>query len=73
MEIYEPIEWTSRDGRTSTVVPFMHTFLVIGFDTETLTVLDAYDATVQRYPFDTFLRSWSQFDQMSLIITGALQ
>jgi uncharacterized protein YvpB len=70
MELYEPREWTSSDGRVSTVVPYMHTFLVTGFDREGLTVLDAYDATVQYYPSATFLRAWDLFDQMALLVTG---
>jgi uncharacterized protein YvpB len=72
MELYEPREWTSGDGRVSTVVPYMHTFLVTGFDQEGLTVLDAYDATVQYYPYATFLRAWDLFDQMALLVTGPL-
>jgi uncharacterized protein YvpB len=72
MELHEPVEWTSGDGRVSTVVPFMHTFLVTGFDAEGLTVLDAYDATVQHYPYATFLNAWDLFDQMALLVTGPL-
>lgn len=72
MELYEPREWTSSDGRVSTVVPYMHTFLVTGFDQEGLTVLDAYDATVQYYPYATFLSAWDLFDQMALLVTGPL-
>jgi len=70
MEPYEPMEWKSSDGRVSTVVPFMHTFLVTGFDSQGLTVLDAFDATVQYYDYETFLRIWNLFDQMALIVNG---
>lgn len=72
MQLYQPVEWTSSDGRVSTVVPFMHTFLVTGFDEQGLTVLDAFDATVQRYPFDVFLDAWNLFDQMALVASGPL-
>ena len=72
MEAHEPLEWTSSDRRVSTVVPFMHTFIVTGFDEQGLTILDAYDATTQRYPFETFLKVWDLFDQMALVMTGPL-
>lgn len=72
MEPYEPIEWTSSDGRVSTVVPFMHTFLVTGYDDQGVYVLDAYDASVQHYPSQTFLRVWDLYDEMALIVTGPL-
>jgi uncharacterized protein YvpB len=73
MQLFNPREWTSRDGRVSTVVPFMHTFVVIGFDETYVVVLDAYDATIQRYPHDTFLQAWSLFDQMAVTVSGPLQ
>jgi uncharacterized protein YvpB len=73
MDLFEPYEWTSRDGRISTVVPFMHTFIVTGFDETYIVVLDAYDATIQRYPNDTFLQAWSLFDQMAVTASGPLQ
>lgn len=73
MESFEPIEWTSSDGRVSTVVPFMHTFLATGFDEQGIFVLDALDATVQHYPFEAFLHVWGLFDQMAVITSGTLQ
>jgi uncharacterized protein YvpB len=72
MAYYEPVEWVSRDGQSSTVVPFMHTFLVTGFDGEGVFVLDAYDASVQYYRDDAFLRVWNVFDQMAVVVTGRL-
>jgi uncharacterized protein YvpB len=72
MELYEPVEWTSQDGRTSTVVPYMHTFLVTGFDESGVYVLDAYDATVQYYRASVFLDAWNLFDQMSVTVNGLL-
>lgn len=72
MEPYEPVEWSSSDGQVSTVVPYMHTFLVTGFDERGLSVLDAFDASVQYYSFESFLRAWDLFDQMALIVTGPL-
>jgi uncharacterized protein YvpB len=69
---YEPIEWMSGDGRISSVIPFMHTFLVIGFDEQGVFVLDAFDATVQHYPYPTFVRVWDLFDQMAVIVDGSL-
>jgi hypothetical protein len=73
MEPREPIEWTSSDGRVSTVVPYMHTFLAKGFDEEGIFVIDAYDATTQYYPFETFLQAWDLFDQMAVVTTGTLE
>ena len=72
MEPFEPQEWVSSDGQTSTVVPFMHTFLVTGFDREGVFVLDAYDATVQYYSAGVFLKVWNSFDQMAVVVKGLL-
>ncbi len=72
MEPYEPVEWSSSDGQVSTVVPYMHTFLVTGFDANGLSVLDAFDASVQYYSFESFVQAWDLFDQMALIVTGPL-
>jgi uncharacterized protein YvpB len=72
MELHEPMLWKSLDGRVSKVIPFMHTFLATGFDESGLFILDAYNATVQYYPADTFLEVWNQFDQMAVVITGPL-
>jgi len=54
------------------VVPFMHTFLVTGFDREGVFVLDAYDATVQYYSAGVFLKVWNSFDQMAVVVKGLL-
>jgi uncharacterized protein YvpB len=72
MELYEPQEWTSSDGQISTVVPFMHTFLVTGYDERGLFVLDAYSATVHHYAADVFLQVWNHFDQMAVVVAGPL-
>jgi uncharacterized protein YvpB len=72
LEPYEPIEWTSSDGAVSTVVPFMHTFVVTGFDDAGLFLLDAYDATVRHYSSEAFLSAWRLFDQMAVTATGPL-
>jgi uncharacterized protein YvpB len=72
MTLYEPREWLSSDGQSSTVVPFMHTFLVTGFDQEGVFVLDAYDATVQYYADAVFLNVWNLFDQMAVLVNGPL-
>jgi uncharacterized protein YvpB len=72
MEIQEPVEWTSSDGRVSTVVPYMHTFIVTGYDEEGLSVVDAYDGTLQRYSFDDVVRVWNLFDQMAVLVNGPL-
>jgi hypothetical protein len=68
----DPVEWTSSDGRVSTVVPYMHTFIVTGYDEEGLSVVDAYDGTLQRYPFEDVVRVWNLFDQMAVLVNGPL-
>jgi len=72
MTLYEPREWVSGDGQSSTVVPFMHTFLATGFDQQGIFVLDAYDATVQYYADAVFLNVWNLFDQMAVLVNGPL-
>jgi uncharacterized protein YvpB len=72
MRPYTPLEWVSSDGQVSTVVPFMHTFLVTGFDETGVFVLDAYDTTVQHYPASVFLDVWNILDQMAVVVNGPL-
>jgi uncharacterized protein YvpB len=73
MRFYDPLEWTSSDGRSSTVVPFMHTFLVTGYDETGFTFVDAYDATIQNYAAEEFVQVWNLFDQMALVVKGIRQ
>jgi len=72
MQPQEPVEWVSSDGQVSTVLAFMHTFIVTGFDQEGFFILDAYDATMQYYPDNTFLTVWNSFDQMAVTVAGPL-
>lgn len=72
MQPYAPLKWLSSDGQVSTVVPFMHTFLVTGFDETGVFVLDAYDTTVQYYSAGVFLDIWNIFDQMAVVVNGPL-
>jgi uncharacterized protein YvpB len=72
MGLYNPVEWTSQDGRVSTVVPFMHTFLVNGYDDTGVYVIDAFDATVRFFTFQAFLNAWDLFDQMAVLVNGPL-
>ena len=72
MALYEPLEWISDDGQSSTIVPFMHTFLAIGYDESGVFVLDAFDATTQHYSFEAFLNIWNVFNQMAVTANGTL-
>lgn len=60
------VAYTASDGETLTVVPYEHTVIVIGYNEETVTVVDGsmvYSPTIER-----FMGSWSVLDYQGIIL-----
>jgi len=60
--------WLTTDGRTIEGVRLEHTFLVVGYAPDSVTVLDAYDGKVYRYSWDRLMNSWSVLGRMAVVI-----
>ncbi len=60
-----PLTYTSSDGFTSTIAPYEHTVIVIGYDQATISILDS-DKIYTR-SFADFLSSWGVLGNMAII------
>jgi len=61
-----PVSYTASSGSTATVAYLEHTVLVIGYDSNTVTILDA-DMLYYR-SIDQFLSSWSVLGNMAIVV-----
>lgn len=62
-----PVEYTSSDGKTSIVARFEHTFIVIGFGDDYVTVLD--NERIYSVTTDQFKASWGVLGNMAITIS----
>lgn len=61
-----PVEYTSSDGETTIVARYEHTFIVIGYGKDTVTVLDNH--LVYSVPVEQFLQSWGVLGNMAIVV-----
>jgi uncharacterized protein YvpB len=61
----EPMTYTAPDGETVTVARFEHTFIVIGYGEDYITVLD--NDRVYGVSTEQFLRSWGVLGRMAIV------
>ena len=59
-----PIYYTARDGHTSTVAHYEHTVMVIGYDEDSVTIMDG--GKVINRTLKGFLSSWSALGNMAI-------
>jgi uncharacterized protein YvpB len=59
----------SFNGDTFKLVPGEHAVVVYGYDSGGVKVMDVGDGGFYYTDWDSFLRRWSYFDQMALVIT----
>ena len=64
--------WESFDGEESPVVQWQHTFIAVGYDEESVHLLDAYDAHTKRFSFDEFVPAWEQLGRQAVSVEGPL-
>lgn len=63
-----PVYTRTVDGETFQLVPGEHTVVVYGYDSDGVLMMDVGNGTAYRTPWDSFLRRWSYFDKMALVI-----
>ena len=66
--IERPVYRRSHEGETFKLVPGEHTVVVYGYDSHGVRIMDVGDGRFYHTDWDSFLRRWSYFDQMGLII-----
>jgi uncharacterized protein YvpB/LysM repeat protein len=64
-----PVHYKAPDGSTTSVAPFEHTMILIGYSPDTVQVIDAYSGQYQMYPLNTFLKSWSVLGNMAVFVS----
>jgi uncharacterized protein YvpB len=64
--------WVSADGVTSVVVKWQHTFIAVGYDTDGLQLVDAYDGERKSFSYETFVPAWDQLGRMAVTVRGPL-
>lgn len=62
-----PVEYTANDGKTTTVARYEHTFIVIGYGDNTITVLD--NDRVYSVTTDQFRTSWGVLGNLAVTIS----
>ena len=62
-----PVSYTDAHGKTTTVAPFEHTMILIGYDASLVYVVDAYTGQNQTYYVQTFLTSWKALGNMAIL------
>lgn len=63
-----PIYKRTYEGQTFKLVPYDHTVVVYGYDNEGIYLMDVGDGGKYYTEWDSFMRRWSYFDQMALLI-----
>jgi LysM repeat protein len=64
------IPLTSSDGSVFQAAPFEHTGIVIGYDSSSYMVLDAFSGLAQRIDRAQFLNSWAVLGNMAIVGSG---
>ena len=65
---HRPVYQETYDGETFKLVPYEHAVVVYGYDGEGVYSMDVGDGGFYHTDWDSFLRRWSYFDQMTLLI-----
>ena len=72
MQRSEVTTWRTKDGAHEIkAVRLEHSYIVIGYDPEAVTVNDPYDGRTYQFTWAEFLQSWSYLDQMAIVINEA--
>ena len=67
--IDRPVYTETYAGRTFKLVPGEHAVVLYGYDGYGVYAMDVSTGGYYHTPWDSFLRRWSYFDQMALVIT----
>lgn len=64
--------YQSADGQDILVAAFEHTMILIGYDSTTVHLVDAFTGLTVSHPLDNFLESWSVLNNMAVVGRGSL-
>lgn len=62
--------WVSSDGEASVVVRWQHTFIAVGYDEQSLYLVDAYDGIAKTFSYESFVPAWDQLGRMAVTVHG---
>ncbi len=66
-----PQKYTASNGKVSTVARFEHTVIVVGYNQNSVQIVDAYTGQKQTHPRRAFLASWAVLGNMAITGGGA--
>jgi LysM repeat protein len=66
-----PLSYVDSNGQAFTVAYFEHTMVLVGYNTTTVFVVDAYSGASQTYYLSTFLSSWAVLGNMAILGEGS--
>ena len=61
-----PVEYEAPDGSTTTVAYYEHTMILVGYNSDSVQVVDASSGLYEYYWLDTFLQSWAVLGNMAV-------
>ena len=64
------VTYHAADGITTTVAPFEHTMLAVGYTESQVKVIDASNGALQSYPIASFMDSWSVLGNRAIVYEG---
>ena len=67
-----PVNYRTSNGDKTTVAPFEHTMILVGYAPKSVTMIDAYTGRRQNYPLRTFLDSWKTLGRMAIVGNGGV-
>ncbi|MEM7534007.1 MAG: C39 family peptidase [Chloroflexota bacterium] len=68
MKLSTPQWYTASDGTTFAAIRYEHSFLAAGYDAGGIYLIDAWDGVRKYFGWGAFERSWSQFNQMAVMV-----
>lgn len=67
-----PQVYTAADGQQTTVAPFEHTFLFVGYTPTSVVLINASNGQTEYYRTADFLTSWAVLGNMAVLARGAV-
>lgn len=66
-----PQVWTAADGTTSTVAPWQHTFLVVGYTETDFTVIDPWNGRAATYLSENLETAWGLLGYQAVTVAAS--
>ena len=68
-----PAAWTAADGAKILGARGEHTYLVVGYDADSIWVNDPWDGRQKTFAWGAFLQAWDLFDRMAVVVAASPQ